>query len=71
MWSLYYLITQSAMAVEYTDCTSAEGLDPTFNECPDMTLNNLMVRFEQCWSFGEYGVPLHCHRSEVDFGPES
>ena len=29
----------------------------------DMTLNNLMVRFQQCWSFGECGVPLHCHCS--------
>ena len=36
----------------------------------DMTLNNLMVRFQQCWSFGECGVPLHCHRSQVYFGPE-
>ena len=35
----------------------------------DMTLNNLMVRFQQCWSFGECGVPLHCHRSQVHFGP--
>ena len=26
-------IAQSAGAVEYTDCTSAEGLDPP-NECP-------------------------------------
>ena len=29
----------------------------------DMTLNNLMVQFQQCWSFVECGVPLHCHRS--------
>ena len=36
----------------------------------DMTLNNLMVRFQQCWSFGEYGVPLYCHRSQVHSGPE-
>ena len=33
-----------AGTVKYTDCTSAEGLDPS-NECPDMTLNNLIVRF--------------------------
>ena len=26
-------VAQSAGAVEYTDCTSAEGLDPT-NKCP-------------------------------------
>ena len=36
----------------------------------DTTLNNLMVRFQQCWSFGECGVPLHCHRSQVHSGPE-
>ena len=36
----------------------------------DMTLNNLMVKFQQCWSFGECGVPLHCHRSQVHSGPE-
>ena len=36
----------------------------------DMTLNNLMVRFQQCWSFGKCGVPLHCHCSQVHSGPE-
>ena len=36
----------------------------------DMTLNNLMVRFQKCWSFGECRVPLHCHRSQVHSGPE-
>ena len=36
----------------------------------DMTLKNLMVRFEWCWSFGECGVPLHCHCSLVHSGPE-
>ena len=35
-----------------------------------MTINNLMVRLQQCWSFGECGVPLHCHRSQVHSGPE-
>ena len=29
-----------------------------------MTLNNLMVRLQQCWSFGECRVPLHCHGPE-------
>ena len=37
-------IGQSAGAVEYADCTSAGGLDAP-NECSDMTLNNLIVRF--------------------------
>ena len=36
----------------------------------DMTLNNLMVRFQQCWSFGECGAPLYCHHSQVHSGPE-
>ena len=36
----------------------------------DMTLNDLMVRFQQCWIFGECGVPLHCHCSQVHSGPE-
>ena len=36
----------------------------------DMTVNHLMVRFQQCRSFGECGVPLHCHRSQVHSGPE-
>ena len=32
----------------------------------DMTLNCLMVRFQQYWSFVECGVPLHCHRSQIN-----
>ena len=36
-------VAQSAGAVEYTDCTSA---DPPPNECPYMTLSNLMVSFQ-------------------------
>ena len=31
----------------------------------DMTLNNLMVRLQYSWSFGECGVSLHCHDSQV------
>ena len=46
------------------------GETPLPTSVLDMTLNNLIVRFEQCWSFGEYGVPLHCHRSQVHSGPE-
>ena len=36
----------------------------------DMTLNNLMVRFQYSWSFGECRVPLHCHCSQVHSGLE-
>ena len=34
-----------------------------------MMLKCLMVRFQQCWSFGECGAPLHCHCSQVHSGP--
>ena len=46
------------------------GVRPPITSVLDMTLNNLMVRFQQYWSFGECGVPLHCHRSQVHSGPE-
>ena len=46
------------------------GIRSTLTSVLDMTLNNLMVRFQQCWSFGECGVPLHCHCSQVHSGPE-
>ena len=46
------------------------GVRPPLTSVLDMTLNNLMVRFQQCWSFGECGVPLHCHCSQVYSGPE-
>ena len=38
-------ITQSAGAVEYTDCTSAEEYNTPISIL-DMTLNNLMVSFQ-------------------------
>ena len=46
------------------------GVRPPPTSVLDMTLNNLMVRFQQCWSFGECRVPLHCHRSQVHSGLE-
>ena len=46
------------------------GVIPPLTSVLDMTLNNLMVRFQQCWSFGECGVPLHCHHSQVHSGLE-
>ena len=35
----------STGAVEYTNCISAEGWDSP-SECPDMTLNNLLVKLQ-------------------------
>ena len=40
-------LAQSAGAEEYTDCASAEGKEtPPPTSVLDMTLNNLMVRFQ-------------------------
>ena len=46
------------------------GKTPPLTSVLDMTLNNLMVRFQQFWRFGECRVPLHYHRSQVHSGPE-
>ena len=46
------------------------GVRPLLTSVLDMTLNNLMVWFQQCWSFGECRVLLHCHCSQVHSGPE-
>ena len=35
-----------------------------------MTLNNLMVRFQWCWGFGECRAPLYCLCSQVHLGLE-
>ena len=35
-----------------------------------MTLNNLMVRFQWCWSVGECRASLHWHLSRVHSDPE-
>ena len=65
------LLAQSAKTIQYTDCFSAGGGKiHTPTSISDMILNNLMVRFQQCWSFWECGVPLHYHRSQVHSSPE-
>ena len=46
------------------------GVRPRPTSVLDMTLNNLMVRFQQCWSFGECGVSFYCHCSQVHSDPE-
>ena len=62
-------LAQLAEAVEYTNCFSAGGEDlPT--SVLDMTLNNLIVRFQWCWSFREFRAPFHCHCSQVHSCPE-
>ena len=39
-------IAQSAGVVEYTNCTSAEGVTLPTTSVLDVTLNNLMVRIQ-------------------------
>ena len=46
------------------------GVRPSLTSVLDMTRNNLMVRFQQCRSFGEWVVPFYCPRSKVHSGPE-
>ena len=36
----------------------------------EMILNNLEVRLQYCWSFGECRVALYCHHSQVHYGLE-
>ena len=69
------MFSQSVGAVEYNDCISEQEQDfpppKKKNECPDyITLNNLMAKFQLCWSFGKCEEPLHCHRSQVHSDPE-
>ena len=56
------MTAQSADAVEQAGCSSAGGYDFSSDECPGMTLNNLMVRL-QSWSSEEYGIALHYYNS--------
>ena len=67
---LLWDFAQSAWAVEFTDCFSAEVRPLLPTSALDMTLNSLMVRFQWYWSFGECRAPLHCHRFQIHSGPE-
>ena len=58
----------SWLGLSNTPTTSLQTLPPI--SVLDMTLNNLMVRFQWFWSFGECKTPIHCHCSQVQSGPE-
>ena len=66
-----YQVAQSAKALQYTDCIAVEGktINPAMGFL-DMTLNNLKAWLQLYWSFGEYGVSLHCHCSQIHSGWE-
>ena len=40
------------------------------NECPRYDTKQSDGDIPKCWSFGECGVPLYCHPSQVHSGPE-
>ena len=46
----------------------SRGIRPAHYKYLDMTLNNLMVWFHLCRSFGECGVSFHCYHSQVHSG---
>ena len=80
--STFFLVYLSKMVSKQFSCLVSWGCrihwlhlcrgvrPPPLTSVLDMTLNNLMVRFQQCWSFGECGVPLHCPHSQVHSRPE-
>ena len=39
------------------------GIRPPPTRVQNMTLNNLMVKFQECWNFRKSRLPLYCHRS--------
>ena len=83
MFELIKLITALPPSPNSQHCTCPVGwgcrihrlllcseVDPPPMSVLDMTLNNLMVRFQWCKSFREYEVPFLCHCSHVHSGPE-
>ena len=59
-------IAQSAGAVEYTNCFSAEGYDPTSTSDTKQSNGEVPVML------GIWGmrITLHCYHSQVHSGPE-
>ena len=63
-------LAQSAGAVEYPDCFSAEGVRPTPNECPGYDTKQSdgeVLEMLELW--GMRSTPL-LHRSQVHSDPE-
>ncbi len=61
-WFPNVLVALSIGTVEYTDWSLQRGKTPPTSAL-DMKLNSLVVRFKQCWSFGECRIFFHCYRS--------
>ena len=63
-------LAHSAGTVEYTDCFSAEGLNPP-NECPGYDTKQSDDEVPAVLGlWGSTKVPLQCHRSQVHSGLE-
>ena len=63
------MISQSTGAVEYTDCISEKKVTPDSESSLDMSVKHQMVRLH-FWSFGESGIRLHYHYSQIHPIPE-
>ena len=65
---VFYRI-QRPYSVEYADCISVDTGKTSLTIVVHLTLKHLMVRVNS-WSFGECGVALHCHYSQISSDPE-
>ena len=57
-------IAQSAVAIEYTDCISAEE-EVSPNECPIYDTKQSDGEVPVMLELWECGAPIYCHRSQV------
>ena len=76
-WRIYFYLHTKFFAITFMStltrigCTGLNTSTAFFPRCVlYMTLNNLMVRFQWCWSLGECGVVLRCHRSQAHSGSD-
>ena len=69
-YALYQMVCPVGWGFRIHWLLLCNGVRPTPTSVLDITLNNLMVRFQWSWNFGECGTPLHCHCSQVHYGSE-
>ena len=60
----------SRLGLQNTLTASLQRGKDSLTSVLDMTLINLTVSLQYCWSFGECIVLFYCHRSQVHSGPE-
>ena len=64
-YAFVILTRPSAGALEYTDCFSAGWVKTSLMSVLFMTLSNLMLSCQWCWSFGECRAHVHCNCSQA------